>query len=86
MIPPVVDPAQPPINIITIIIIVPKLPQLEKLLLLYPVPVKIDVILNNETLNDNKKSCDCFNESQIAVTNVTIIKIKKNFDLIIFNY
>ena len=53
-IPPVVDPAHPPINMIIIIITIPKLPQLEKLLLEYPVPVKIDIILNSDNLNELK--------------------------------
>ena len=52
--PPVVDPAQPPINIIINIITNPNPPQRLKLELLYPVPVKMDIMLKAAILIKSK--------------------------------
>ena len=53
MIPHVVDPAQPPININPKKIINEKPPQLSNSAFTYPVPVKIEITLNNTDLKLN---------------------------------
>ena len=54
--PPVVDPVQPPINIIIKNNAVENDPQLEKLAVVYPVPVITDTPLNKASLKDVKKA------------------------------
>ena len=52
--PPVVEPEQPPTNIIIKNIVFAKYPQFEKFSVEYPVPVIIDRLLNNDNLNAKK--------------------------------
>ena len=51
LMPQVVDPAQPPMNIKPKNIISVKLPHVSKSSFTYPVPVKIEIILNNTDLS-----------------------------------
>ena len=55
-IPPVVEPVQPPINIIIKNNEVEKDPQLEKSAVVYPVPVITETPLNKANLKEVKKS------------------------------
>ena len=75
-----VEPAQPPINIIMKRTIKPKLPQRLKFVLLYPVPVKIEIILNDDCLIDVPKVWFdiTINHNVIAITRIKSI-LKNNF-------
>ena len=59
-------------------ITMPKLPQLEKLLLVYPVPVKIEIILNKANRKDEKILIFWLIDSQTVLTKTIIRIIRKN--------
>ena len=56
LIPPVVEPVHPPINIMIKKRVVENEPQLEKSVVVKPVPVITDTPLNNANLKEVKKS------------------------------
>ena len=77
--PQVVDPAQPPMNIMKKKIGRAKLPQRLKSEVAYPVPVIIDTILNDAKRSDEIGSSPFFSQSQpAAIITITLTSDRKH--------